>query len=88
LARYGTEQQAGLRRVSRGVQGSSTTMVAEIDNLPERKHAASSLRARAARVRRHARALTDDPAGRRLEELAEELDAKAREIETEPPKPE
>ena len=62
-------------------------VAAQVGNPPERKQVAGSLRARAARVRRHARALCDDPAGRRLEEFAQELDAKAQEIETQPPKP-
>lgn len=62
-------------------------VAAQVGNPPERKQAAGSLRARAARVRRHARALCDDPASRRLEEFAEELDAKAQEIESQPPRP-
>jgi len=65
----------------------SDMMVGQIGNPPERKYTAGSLRARAARIRRHARALCGDPAGRRLEQFAEELDAKAQEIETQTPKP-
>jgi hypothetical protein len=62
-------------------------VMAQIGQPPERKQVAGSLRARAARVRRHARALSDDPAGRRLEEFAQELDAKAQELEAQVPKP-
>lgn len=42
---------------------------------------AAELRARAGRVRKHARALSDDPAAPRLERFADELDATAEAME-------
>lgn len=45
---------------------------------------ADELRARAKRVRKHARQLCDDPAGQRLEIFADELEASAQAIEQSP----
>lgn len=45
------------------------------------RETAGTLRARAARVRKHARGLAGDPAAKRLEQLAQDLDMQAAELE-------
>jgi len=47
----------------------------------------AKLRAQARRVRKHARALHDDPAAPRLEDFANELDKTAKAIEETPENP-
>ena len=55
------------------------------DRRDKRRQQAAELRARAGRARNHARVLSDDPAGARLDEFAEELYAAAEAIEVDMP---
>jgi hypothetical protein len=47
---------------------------------PDAPETAADLLARAARARQHARFFVDDPAGKQMEQFADELEARARQI--------
>ena len=73
--------------VSQGRSLTAATMFSAVTDQPNGSESPGKLRARASRARKHARSLADDPAAKRLEQLAEELDAQARQIERDDDKP-